>query len=41
MPLFLLSLFGKSEKANLTKSERNELAKFTDLLVRNYGVSNV
>ncbi|MEJ1360231.1 MAG: type II toxin-antitoxin system RelE/ParE family toxin [Candidatus Sedimenticola sp. (ex Thyasira tokunagai)] len=41
MPLFLLSLFGKSEKANLTKSERNELAKFTDLLVRNYGESNV
>ncbi len=41
MPLFLLSLFGKSEKANMTKSERNELAKFTELLVKNYGVSNV
>ena len=37
MPLFLLSPFGKSEKANLTKSERNELAKFTSLLVKNYG----
>ncbi|MES9904400.1 MAG: type II toxin-antitoxin system RelE/ParE family toxin [Sedimenticola sp.] len=37
MPLFLLSLFGKSEKTNLTKSERNELAKFTEHLVKNYG----
>lgn len=37
MPLFLLSLFGKSEKSNLSKSERNELAKFTSLLVKSYG----
>ena len=37
IPLFLLTLFGKSEKANLSKLERNELAKFTSLLVRNYG----
>ena len=37
MPLFLLTLFGKGEKANLTKAERNDLAKFTSLLVRNYG----
>jgi hypothetical protein len=37
IPLFLLSLFGKSEKANLSKSERNELAKLTTLLVKNYG----
>lgn len=37
IPLFLLTLFGKSEKANLSKSERNELAKFTSLLVKNYG----
>ena len=29
IPLFLLSLFGKDEKANLTKSERNNLAKLT------------
>ena len=41
MPLFLLSLFGKSEKANLSKSERNDLAKFTNHLVKNYGASNV
>lgn len=37
MPLFLLTLFGKGEKANLSKAERNELAKFTSLLVNNYG----
>lgn len=37
MPLFLLTLFGKGEKANLSKSERNDLAKPTSLLIRNYG----
>ncbi len=37
VPLFLLSIFGKSEKANLSKAERNELAKFTQLLVKHYG----
>jgi len=37
MPLFLLTLFGKNEKENLSKSERNELAKFANLLVKNYG----
>ncbi|MBL1431989.1 MAG: type II toxin-antitoxin system RelE/ParE family toxin [Gammaproteobacteria bacterium] len=26
IPLFLLTVFGKGEKANLSKSERNELA---------------
>jgi hypothetical protein len=36
MPLFLLTLFGKGEKANLTKSESNDLAKFTSLLIKNY-----
>lgn len=40
MPLFLLTLFGKGEKANLSKSERNELAKLTSLLVKNYGGPN-
>lgn len=38
MPLFLLTLFGKGEKANLSKSESNDLAKFTSLLIKNYGV---
>lgn len=37
MPLFLLTVFGKGEKANLSKSERNELAKFTSLLRKHYG----
>jgi hypothetical protein len=27
IPVFLLAIYGKSEKGNLTKSERNELAK--------------
>jgi len=40
MPIFLLSIFSKSEKSNLTKSERNDLAKFTTHLVDNYGASN-
>lgn len=37
MPLFLLTVFGQGEKANLSKSERNELAKFTNLLRKHYG----
>ena len=37
IPLFLLSVFGKNEKANLTKAERNELAKLTRLIVNHYG----
>ncbi|MDH5388371.1 MAG: type II toxin-antitoxin system RelE/ParE family toxin [Gammaproteobacteria bacterium] len=40
MPLFLLTLFGKGEKANLSKAERNELAKLTSLLIKNYGGQN-
>ena len=41
IPLFLLTVFGKSEKANLSKAERNELAKFTSILAKNYGGKNV
>ena len=40
MPLFLLTVFGKGEKVNLSKVERNELAKFTQLLLQHYGGSN-
>ena len=40
IPLFLLTVFGKSEKANISKAERNELAKLTQLLLRHYGGSN-
>lgn len=37
IPLFLLTVFGKDEKANLSKRERNKLASFTSLLSKNYG----
>ena len=40
IPLFLLTVFGKGEKANINKAERNELAKLTHLLLKHYGGSN-
>lgn len=33
IPLYLLTLFGKNERANLLKSERNALAKLVNLLI--------
>ena len=36
MPLFLLTLFAKGDKANLSKSERNELAKLAQILRSHY-----
>lgn len=33
MPLYLLTMFAKGDKANLTKAERNELANLTSILV--------
>ncbi len=33
MPLYLLTLFAKNERANLTQAERNELATLVDELV--------
>ena len=33
MPLYLLTLFAKGDKANLTEAERNELADLVDILV--------
>jgi hypothetical protein len=36
-PLFLLTIFGKSEKVNLSQAERNELAKLTRILIEQYG----
>ena len=33
MPLYLLTLFAKGDKANLTKAERNELADLINALV--------
>ena len=32
MPLYLLTVFGKNEKADLTQAERNELAALTRML---------
>ena len=34
IPLYLLTVFGKNEKSNITKSERNELAKLVNVLVQ-------
>lgn len=36
IPLFLLTIFGKNEKANLSKAESNELAKLVKELIDNY-----
>ena len=33
-PIFLLAAFAKNEKSNLSKAERNELAKFVKMLVK-------
>ncbi len=35
-PLFLLTLFGKSEKANISPAERSILAKLTKALLEEY-----
>jgi mRNA-degrading endonuclease RelE of RelBE toxin-antitoxin system len=35
-PLFLLTVYAKNQKANLTKAERNEFKKLLPLLVRTY-----
>jgi hypothetical protein len=39
MPLYLLTIFGKGEKANLRKAERNELAKLVRLLFQGWSAS--
>ncbi len=36
IPIFLLSVYGKSRKSNLTKAERNELAKLLPQIGQNY-----
>lgn len=36
MPLFLLTMFGKNEKENLSKAERNKLAGLTGKLIELY-----
>ena len=37
MPLYLLTLFGKNEKTNLSKAERNVLSRAVGELVKNWG----
>jgi len=39
LPVFLLAAFGKGDKANLTKAERNDLAKLTAKLFETYPVA--
>ena len=34
MPLYLLTMFAKNERANLSKAERNALAGLVELLVQ-------
>ncbi len=38
-PVFLLAAFAKNEKANLSKAERNEMAKFVKMLFKPVGGS--
>lgn len=33
IPLYALTIYGKGEKDNLSKAERNELAKLVDMLI--------
>ena len=35
-PVFLIAVYRKNEKANLTKKERNDLAKIADLIFARY-----
>jgi hypothetical protein len=35
-PVFLLTIYGKSQHANLTKAERNEMKKLVPSLVGGY-----
>ena len=34
IPLYLLTVFGKNEQSNISKSKRNELAKLASMLVQ-------
>lgn len=34
MPIYLLTIFAKNERTNISKAERNELAELVDLLVQ-------
>lgn len=34
LPVFLLAMYGKNEKANLSKAERNEMAKIVKAIIQ-------
>ena len=36
MPLFLLTMYGKGEKDNLSKAERNQMSKAAAMLVQEW-----
>lgn len=36
LPVFLLAMYGKNEKANLSKAERNAMAKVLPAIVQSY-----
>jgi hypothetical protein len=36
LPVFLLAAYVKNEKANLSKAERNEMARLVSMLVEGY-----
>jgi hypothetical protein len=36
MPLYLLTLFAKNERANLSKADRNDLAGLVEILVQTW-----
>lgn len=36
IPLYLLTIFGKGEKVNISKAERNELAELVKVLVKHW-----
>lgn len=38
LPLYLLTIFGKNDQANLTKAEANELSRLVKLLVQAAGI---
>ncbi len=40
MPLFLLTVFAKNEKANITRSEKGDLIKLCDLIAETYGAKS-
>jgi hypothetical protein len=39
-PLYLLTVFGKNQKANLSKAEANELSKLVKLLLQASGIKS-